>query len=360
VEAVRLLLKMEGLDVNVRNKNRETPFILCDSVCRPAFELLLDHQGCNFNCENQHGFSPLSLALLNGNLDKVRLLLGKDSVSTGGSDPTDRDTTSLRAALDQRDPTFFELMLAHPRTDEHDLNREGKEMGWTILHHAIRSNKLDAVKLLMSKEALDVNHVSNERSQKETPLVFAINRCRTDAAVVLCGRSDLDVNARDWWGATPLILAAKKGQLEMVRCLLGCPGVDINAKQTKDHKSKPIGVRDPDDRHEGRLTEHGWTAVHEAAKFGHTEVLELLLSQGGIHDINAPSEPDGNTPLHCVARSEPKSHRSVVELLLENKANINAKNARGSTPLRMAKVPFMRGQVVYNDVGKFLSTKGAV
>eukprot|EP00931_Biecheleriopsis_adriatica_P045206 TRINITY_DN25910_c0_g1_i1.p1 TRINITY_DN25910_c0_g1~~TRINITY_DN25910_c0_g1_i1.p1 ORF type:complete len:630 (+),score=102.22 TRINITY_DN25910_c0_g1_i1:166-2055(+) len=357
VEAVRLLLKMEGLDVNVRNTSRQTPFMLSDSVCRPAFELLLDHQGCNFNFQDQHGFSPLSLALLNGNLDKVRLLLGKDSVSTSGSDPTDsdKDTSLLKIALDQPDPTFFELMLAHPRTGEYDLNRQTKEMGWTILHHAIRSNKLDGVKLLMSKEALNVNCVSNERSQKETPLVLAINRCRTDAAVVLCGRSDLDVNARDWWGATPLILAAKKGQVEVVRCLLGCPGVDINAKQTKNHKSKPIGVRDPDDCYEGRLTEHGWTAVHEAAKFGHAEVLELLLSQGG--DVNALSEPDGNTPLHCVAASNPESHRSVVELLLESKAKINAKNPRGRTPLSMARVPQSSW---YSEVGDFLRTKGAV
>ena len=59
-----------------------------------------------------------------------------------------------------------------------------------------------------------------------------------------------------------------------------------------------------------------------ASKNGHLSVVEYLVNQKA--DINAIND-DGYTPLHNAAS---KGHLSVVEYLVNQKADINAKDNR--------------------------------
>jgi ankyrin repeat protein len=81
--------------------------------------------------------------------------------------------------------------------------------------------------------------------------------------------------------------------------------------------------------------QNGDTALHVAALFGHRDVVELLLANQA--DVNA-KDNDGWTPLHCAADAhaflgQPKD---VAELLLAHKADVNAKSKGGFTPLHFA------------------------
>ena len=60
--------------------------------------------------------------------------------------------------------------------------------------------------------------------------------------------------------------------------------------------------------------------IHVAAQEGHLNIVEYLVNQKA--DINA-KDKDKWTPLHCAAE---KGHLSVVEYLVNQKADINAKN----------------------------------
>lgn len=85
-------------------------------------------------------------------------------------------------------------------------------------------------------------------------------------------------------------------------------------------------VNDPD--------EQKMTMFHHAAFSGNIDVLKLLLSVGEKQKINLDAEDvDGWTALHYASE---KGHADVVALLLEEGANINAKDAMKKTPLILA------------------------
>ena len=83
---------------------------------------------------------------------------------------------------------------------------------------------------------------------------------------------------------------------------------------------------------------NGTTPLHFAAIFDHKDVAELLLDNKA--DVNAKDNKGsmtlnngGETPLHYAAL---KGYMDVAELLLTNKADINAKDNDGKSPLYYA------------------------
>jgi len=73
----------------------------------------------------------------------------------------------------------------------------------------------------------------------------------------------------------------------------------------------------------------GETPLHTAVRNGKAEMAELLLANKAA--VNA-KDKDGKTPLHQAAYGA----KDIVELLLANKADINAKDDYGRTPLHNA------------------------
>ena len=63
---------------------------------------------------------------------------------------------------------------------------------------------------------------------------------------------------------------------------------------------------------------------------GYKNIVNILLQNDA--DVNA-ADGDGLTPLHDAAYN---GHTDIVDLLIENKADINAKDIYGLTPLHWA------------------------
>ena len=84
---------------------------------------------------------------------------------------------------------------------------------------------------------------------------------------------------------------------------------------------------------------NGLTALHWAVNRDHKEVLEFLLANKA--DVNAKVN-DGGTALHMAVGN---SNKYLVALLLANKADVNAADNSGHTPLSGAAVTGQKDMV---------------
>ena len=74
------------------------------------------------------------------------------------------------------------------------------------------------------------------------------------------------------------------------------------------------------------------TAMHEAARAGHANIVEFLVD----HEASLNIQDDvGNTPLHCASR---QGHLSVVELLISKGAAKDIENFDGWTAWQIAAI----------------------
>ena len=74
----------------------------------------------------------------------------------------------------------------------------------------------------------------------------------------------------------------------------------------------------------------GWTSLHYAATGGHASIIQLLLDESAYIDAESPN---GTTPLMMAARY---GNEKAVRLLLSEGADLNLKNQLGFTALDFA------------------------
>ncbi|XP_069700969.1 ankyrin repeat domain-containing protein 65-like isoform X2 [Periplaneta americana] len=141
-----------------------------------------------------------------------------------------------------------------------------------------------------------------------TELHRAAERGDTHRVQLLLDAGSL-VNAVDYYGCTPLWLAAWQGRQDACRALLA-------AGARPDVKGGPSR----------------YTALHVAALSGHPAVRELLPA-GGPRAYD-PDDADEWTALHCAAYH---GHAPVVQLLLQHGAERGARNKEGWTALNLAR-----------------------
>lgn len=134
-------------------------------------------------------------------------------------------------------------------------------------------------------------------------LMLAVREPSLKVAEVLAGLPQTKVEVRNDKDESPLMLAALKGHLALVKKLV---------------------ERDAD------VNKTGWTALHYAASGGHTQVIDFLLENSAYIDAESPN---GTTPLMMAAMyGSPES----VKLLIQAGADLNVKNMVGMTALDFA------------------------
>jgi uncharacterized protein len=281
VEAVRALLK-QRVDVNAAQGDGATP--LHWAVHRDDLTTadLLIRAGARANVANDLGTTPLHLACTNRSAAMVDRLL---AAGASASATLLSGETVLMTCARAGDANAVKALLAHGA----DVNAREHEHQQSALMWAVAQRHPEVVRLLVEARA-DIR----ARSLAYAQTVVGEQTQRA-------GREELNYTVARG-GATPLLFAARVGDVESARLLLKA-GADAN-------DSQPDGV----------------SAVVLAAHSGNGPVAALLLEHGA--DPNAAGS--GYAALHAAIL---RSDLDLVKVLLARGANPNLRITKG-TPMR--------------------------
>jgi len=287
-------------------KNRDAAAVRTLLAARPAIDV---------NAAQGDGATALHWAAHRDDLAIADILI-RAGARAGA--PTDTGATPLHQACINRSAAMVERLLAAGADAGASLLN-----GETVLMTCARTGNPAAVKALLARGA-DVN--ARETEHRQTALMWAVAQRHPDVVRLLI-EARADVRARSLTypqtvvgeqtqragreelnytvlrgGATPLLFAARVGDVESAALLLKA-GADANDAQ-------------PD----------GLSALVLAAHSGNGDVAALLLD----HGADANTLASGYTPLHAaILRSDLK----LVKALLAHGADPNRRMTRG-TPLR--------------------------
>lgn len=312
-EVVRSLIA-EAADVNAAQPDGATALAWAAHSNDLETAELLIRAGADVNAANDYGVTPLSLACTNGSAAMVNKLL------TAKANPN--------AAL---------------------------SAGETVLMTCARTGNVDAVKALLAHGA-DVN--AKETRSGQTALMWAVAEKHPQVARALIEQG-ADVHARSKGGFTPLLLAARHGDLDSARILLDA-GANVD-----------------------EATPEEGSALVVASGSGHESLAIFLLEKGAN-----PNAVDrfGTTALHYAMLKAITPYQDItsslsylsymfrpnlvelVKALLEQGANPNARlvrttrlpNSKSAMITLAGATPFWLAAAV-GDVGvmRVLAEKGA-
>lgn len=316
-------------------------------------------------------------AMGNSEWEKAKQLI-KDHPALALSRDSSGDTPLFQAARDNEE--IVKLLLANKA----DVNATN-ETGQTPLFFAATSGHVEIVDLLLQRGA-DPNikgfcgpplcgammfrrsdtlamaktlvahgaRVDLADGEGRTPLHEAVRSGLTDTAAFLIEQG-ADVNAKSAAGETPLHAAVYYSDLaELLLAKKADPNVRNKDGQTPlyaaihAHRGWGVGLLVNTYKADVNLGDNrGTTPLGEAASRGLPEVVEILLNNGAEMDAKGYL---GKTPLSWAALA---GSTNVVNILLARHADANSRDDEGKTPLHSSAI---WGHV---DVAELLITNGA-
>ena len=219
------------------------------------------------------------------------------------------------------------------------------------IHQAAYDGDIQAVK----QHLVDGADVNAKDDDGWTPLLDAATFGHKEIVELLITKG-ADVNAKTEEGETPLHTAVSNDHKEIIELLIK-EGADVNAVAMDDVFSDQTPLDAANKYNQGAvavlLRKYGGKtcveleALIDSAKKGDIEGIKQHLAAGG--DVSIRNK-NGDTMLNYAAYL---GHKEIVELLVENGAEVNAKGLADWTPLHLA---------AYNDneqIVQLLIAKGA-
>ncbi|PAA94850.1 hypothetical protein BOX15_Mlig019356g1 [Macrostomum lignano] len=300
--------------------------------------------------------TPLHLACAHRKADAVRLLLQASASAEselGRRDYLDLGETSgqtaLHLACSESDADICgQLLAAAEAAGEGFLKRfvNKKDVEHvTCLHCAVEHGAVDVVEMLLQKGAF----VNATNTAEQTPLHLAA-RTGNIRLVELLVQHGAKLDAVDATRQTVLHKAAFFAQPSLLANLLERPEMarrsSIDCRDREGNTPLMLASTEKDDPECARLLlakgasplctdGQGRTAVYLATHWYNRQVLQALLDHPAVREARIIDESDAanNSPLHVACKN---GHVDIVELLLENGADAEAKNEDEETPMHLA------------------------
>lgn len=358
LRCVRVLLAA-GADLTAKDDNGDTPLILAQYTGNAA-------SVCMLRLAQQDAPTPVMQAVWRGDTVALGSLLAANDSQAAINAADAYGYTPLHVAVLPGSTACLPLLVA-AGADANVLSSEGH----SPLMLATQLSDISTMKALVAAGAL------LELTQDETPLLIAIGRNDIEAVSFLLS-AGADVNKGDAWNARPLHHAALRPQIMQLLLAAGaevdavngggntplliCAGVgvkgavpaarllidagaDVNYKRNKSGRTAlfcAAGCRTVPELIQMLLEAgadpnlngcDGFSALHLAARFRHTEGVRLLLAAGADP---AAQDNQGKYP-HDEATG--RDHKECRELLLD------ALRERGIEVVRKMRPPTSPGDV---------------
>jgi ankyrin repeat protein len=196
---------------------------------------------------------------------------------------------------------------------EKGANPNASAVGYNALHAAVLRSDLELVKALLARGA-DPN----------APL--------TKGTPVRRNSQDFEL-PKTLLGATPYVLAAKFLEPEIMRTL-AAGGADtrrpMNDGATPLMAASGMGIVAPAQDEKRGTDRRGLAILDGGIVEPESRVLETVTTALSLGSDLEAVNPSGETALHIASA---QGYETVVRTLAERGANLNARNARGQTPL---------------------------
>jgi len=204
-----------GIDVNSRNSKGDTALILAiENGYTDLVKLLLDQKTIDVNLSNK-GRTPLTAAIIKGNIDILTNLLEKGA---------NVEKESLFMAVDLDNTKIVELLLKHYNGDDR------KQVIKKLINSATNDGSEEMVNLLTKEGA----YVNKGDEDGVTPLMRAADSGEIKIVKQLIEKKS-EINRRDRNGLTPLMYAVKSSMgtekiVQLLASVLLSENEDINVK----------------------------------------------------------------------------------------------------------------------------------
>ncbi|XP_048250451.1 ankyrin repeat domain-containing protein 50-like isoform X2 [Haliotis rufescens] len=297
VDIVRYFLSQKVADINSMGKYGRTPvMVAAEKGHRQVFNLLVT-QGADVSVVDDDRNNILHVASLGGHVDIVRYFLSRKVADINSMGKYGRTPVMNAAEMGHRQ--VFDLLV----TQGADVSVVDDDRN-NILHVACLGGHVDIVKYVLSQKVADIN---SRGKYGRTPVMVAAEKGHSQVFDLLVTQG-ADVSLVDDKGNNILFVACLGGHVDIVKYVLSQKVADINSRG-----------------------KYGRTPVMVAAEKGHSQVFDLLVTQGA--DVSAMDD-DGNNILHVACLG---GHVDVVKYVLSQKvADINSRGQYGRTPLMVA------------------------
>lgn len=247
------------------------------------------------SCFDVENYILLQKAILENDSARMLQLLSKVDVDIESKYKD--GCTLLHLATITNSPKIVELLL------NHKANPNSKQkQDFTPLHIAAMKGKEKIVKILLNSGA----SVHSLGEDGKTPLHLSAMQDRQDIIEMLV-KAGAKIDSQDVNGYTPLHMAASRGSVNAATYLI------------ENHANKYMRQK------------NGCTPLHVAIACKQKEMVVLLLNYG--IDVESCDLLNGIRPLHMVASN---GDTEIAKILLDNDANIFAKDARGKNVSHLA------------------------
>jgi ankyrin repeat protein len=236
-ELFDILLKIPGIDVNIRDKNGNTLLIYAiKNEFIPITKILLRDTKIYINAENNEGYTALTLAKKMNQSEIIELLQNPTTMESSVGPP-------IFSAKEKEPPSILERLV--------EICRSGNEAG------------LD--KVLAEAGPAVVNDSLD--SQGRTCLMSAVEQNNAKFVGKLLSIKDINVNARNNKGQTALIIAIIRENIELVKAFLRIASINISIKDEK-----------------------GLSAIDHARRTAHKSIISLLSDDDSDDDVESDND----------------------------------------------------------------------